>query len=744
MQVAALLLTLVTVQAPQTPGDWPAYGHDLGGSRYSPLAQITPANVRGLRLAWVYRTGDLMHDRSRFEATPLKVDGTLYVSTPLGRVIALDPARGTERWRYDAGVDLHGDYGDFANRGVSAWLDAHSAPGLACRRRIFLATVEARLIALDGATGKPCGNFGTRGTVDLTRDLFNTPEYPGEYEVTSPPAVVGDLVIVGSSVADNHRANAPNGVVRAYDARTGKERWSWDPIARVPGMPGAANAWSIISADPARDLVFIPVGSASPDYYGGARPGDNRWANSVVALRASTGRFVWGFQVVHHDLWDYDVPAQPALFTLRRRNRGIPAVAVATKTGHLFILDRVTGKPLFPVEERPVPQSDVPGEHPWPTQPFPPDVFRVVPERLTPADAFGVTREGKERCRALVASLRSEGIFTPPSLAGTVVYPGNLGGSNWSGLAIDERRGLVVAPTNRLAMLVTLVPRDQLHAAHLAHPDVEVGRMLGTPYGMLRDVLWAPDHLLCTPPPWGVLAAVDLGRSRVKWETPLGSMPQFKEARGSERWGSVNLGGAMLTAGGLVFIAGTFDQHLRAFDVETGQELWTAALPTGAHALPMTYLADGRQYVAIAAGGHDRLHTPQGDYVVAFALPDAGAPRPGPDTATYPAAGVFTGEMRSGTDRHAATLTLHAEGDSLRGTIEFTVPAATGTAAGRQRGDTVWLTIPFHSSEKRCEGTLALRGELADGGRLLDGRLLFTGPCSGTPPDSGTFGLWRQ
>ncbi|OLB16822.1 MAG: hypothetical protein AUH07_00165 [Gemmatimonadetes bacterium 13_2_20CM_70_9] len=724
-------------------GDWPAYGRDPGGSRYAPLARITRSNVRDLRLAWVYRTGDLLQDRARFEATPLAVEGALYLATPLGTVIALDAARGTERWRYDPRVNLHGDYGDFANRGVATWVDQTRAPGAPCRRRIFVATVDARLIALDGARGKVCPDFGSQGTVDLTRDLLNAPEYAGEYEVTSPPAVVGDVVIVGSSVADNHRTNAPNGVVRAYDASTGRQRWSWDPIARAPGAPGAANAWSVLSVDPARDLVFVPVGSASPDYYGGARPGDNRWANSVVALRASTGRFIWGFQVVHHDLWDYDVPAQPVLFTLRRGSARIPAIAVATKMGHLFILDRLTGKPLFPVEERPVPPSDVPGEEAWPTQPFPADPFRLVPEGLTAADAFGVTPEAQEQCRALIASLRSGPIFTPPSLKGTVVFPGNLGGSNWSGVAIDERRGLIVAPTNRLAMMVTLVPRGQLHAAHMAHPNVEVGAMNGSPYGLLRDVVWIHERQLCTPPPWGTLAALDLtGAPHVRWQTPLGTLPWLKSVPGSQAWGSVNLGGAMITAGRLVFVAGTLDQRLRAFDEETGDELWSAPLPAGAHALPMTYLAGGRQYVVIAAGGHDRLPSPIGDYLLAFTLPGPGAPVP--DRATYAAAGVFVGEMRSGADRHATTLTLRAEGDSLAGTIEFTVPAATGTVTGRQAGDTLWLTIPFHSPEKRCDGTLGLRGELANGGRLLDGWLLFTGPCSGTPPDSGALSLWRQ
>jgi quinoprotein glucose dehydrogenase len=736
---AALLLSLVALQS---PGDWPAYGHDASGSRYSPLAEINQGNVKDLRLAWVYRTGDLMRDRSRFEATPLVVDGTMYLSTPLGRVIALDPARGLERWRYDAQVSLDGDYGDFANRGVSTWLDASRRDGAPCRRRIFLATVDARLIALDATTGRPCADFGATGSVDLSRDLINRPEYAGEYEVTSPPTVVGELVIVGSSVADNHRTNAPNGVVRAYDARTGKQRWSWDPIARAPGMPGAANAWSVFSADPARDLVFVPVGSASPDYYGGARLGDNRWANSVVALRSSTGQFVWGFQVVHHDLWDYDVPAQPVLFALRRSGREIPAVAVSTKMGHLFILDRLTGNPLFPVEERPVPASDLPGEQAWPTQPFPTDPFRLVPEGIKPEEAFGVTPAAKEQCRTLIASLRSDGIFTPPALKGMVAFPGNLGGSNWSAVAIDEQRGLILAPTNRLAMVITLVPRDRLHAAHMAHPDVEVGRMIGTPYGLLRDLLWTSDHQLCTPPPWGTLAALDVNTPRVRWETALGQMPGVAGIAGSEHWGSVNIGGAMVTGSGLVFIAGTLDHRLRAFAEETGEELWSAPLPAGGHALPMTYMADGRQYVVIVAGGHDRLPSGQGDYVLAFTLGGAGAPSP--DTTTGPAEGAYTAEFRIGGAKITGPLMVRASGDSLIGELTTDSLTVTGPIAVRRTGAALTLAFAFRYPKKGCDGTLSGRGEYADGGRLIEGPFEVSGPCTGDEGGHGVFSLWRR
>ena len=749
-----LLCGIVTRVAGQAaPGDWPAYGRDAGGSRFSPLASITPANVASLQPAWVYRTGEFMWNRGRFEATPLLVDGTLYLATPLGRVVALDPASGAERWVYDARVDFDRDYGDFANRGVATWLDPAAHVGAACRRRVFLATVDSRLIALDAANGQPCQDFGANGTVDLQHDLLHQPDYPGEYEVTSPPAIAGDLVIVGSAIADNHRAAAPSGVVRAYDARSGRQRWSFDPIPRTASAPGretwsgagadaagAANVWSVISVDAARDLVFLPVGSASPDFFGGQRLGEDRWADAVVALRASTGKFVWGFQVVHHDLWDDDVPAQPVLFTLHRNGRDIPALAQVTKMGHVFVLDRLSGAPLFPVAELPVPKSDVAGEQAWPTQPFPPPAFRLVPESLPASDAFGTSPEFAAGCRDVIARSRSEGIFTPPSLQGTVVYPGNLGGSNWSAAAVDERRGLLITPVNRLPFLITLIPRDQLHSAYMAKPESEYGRETGTPFAMRRDPFLAPNHVPCAPPPWGSLIALDLNAGVVKWSVPLGTAPWLTDSA-AQSWGSLNIGGAMATAGGLVFIAGTWDHHLRAFDVASGRELWSAPLPVGAHALPMTYEVGGRQFVVVVAGGHDRLDPGMGDYVLAFSLSGPGAPRP--DTATYSAAGDYAGDIRSG-DLHVTTLSLRAAGDSLVGSYEFTNPKGSGAVIAHQMGNTVTFTAPFRAPEKSCDGTMTGRGELADGGRLFVGRILITGACSGTPPDSATFGLWRR
>ncbi|HEY6059013.1 MAG TPA: pyrroloquinoline quinone-dependent dehydrogenase [Gemmatimonadales bacterium] len=760
MKAHLLTMSLATALAAQLPAqraassEWPAYGGDPGGHRFAALDQITRTNVGSLRLAWVYRTGDLMNARGRFEATPLLVDGMLYVSTPLGRVVALDPATGAERWTFDARVDLTGDYGDLANRGVATWLDTRSAAGATCRRRIYLGTVDARLIAVDAATGMPCVGFGTRGTIDLTYGLLNAPAYSYEYEVTSPPTVVGDIVIVGSAISDNQRADAPNGVVRAYDARTGVERWSWDPVPRNAGVPGydtwqgsaahstgAANAWTVMSADPARDLVFVPTGSASPDFFGGVRLGQNLYANSVVALRASTGQVVWHFQVVHHDLWDYDVPAQPVAFTLHRSGRDLPALAVATKMGHLFILDRTTGTPLVPVEERPVPRSDVPDEHTWPTQPFPPAAYRFVPETLATNDAFGMTPEARARCRAWIAGLRSEGIFSPPSLRGSINYPGHIGGFNWSGVSVDERNGLLIAPVNRLAMVVTLIPRDSLHAMHMAHPDEEISPMRGTPYGMMRQTLISPERVPCTPPPWGELVGFDLADGRVKWRVPLGSWPGTGGRDDGASLGSISLGGTLLTSGGLAFVAATLDQNFRAFDLQTGRELWSAPLPAGGHALPMTYMAGGRQYVVIAAGGHDRLRTTMGDYVLAYTLSTPGAPAR--DTAAREMGGSWVGEMRiSDTDRHPTTLTLRAAGDSLTGETSADSGRITGTVAARARGSALTFVTSFTYPEKRCGGTISGEGVQANGGNLLVGTLRVVSSCS-RDLERGTFSFRR-
>ncbi len=617
----AFSVALACAQGAKDAG-WPNYGNDAGGTRYSPAAQINRSNVGQLKLAWSYRTGALdistkLIEKAAFEATPILVEGKLFLSTPYDHVIALDPKNGTKLWEFDPGVNLEKSYSEVTSRGVSAWRDPHAKSGAACVLRIFIGTLDARLIALDGDTGKRCTDFGTKGEVDLAKDGATQMAWTGGYQVTSPAAIAGDVVIVGSSIADNWRVDTGRGIVRGLDARTGQLRWTWDPIPWAKDTnprSGAGNAWSVISVDAEHNLVFVPTGSASPDYFGGIRKGDDKWANSVVALKASTGEFVWGFQVVHHDLWDYDVAAQPTLFSWKD---GTPAVAISTKMGRVFVLNRLNGKPLLPVEERKVPQSDIAGEESWPTQPA--SEISLVPEKFESSDAWGPTPEDAKTCRDKMEESRYEGIYTPPSLKGSVVIPGNVGGVNWGSASFDPQDHLLFANTNRLVAWVKLIPRDQFSAE--AKKD-QTNRIFGefaeqspSAYGMYRTFLFSPSKLPCNAPPWGTTAAVDLFTGKKMWDVPLGTMVPGKET------GSINLGGLISTAGGLVFTSATMDAHLRAFDSESGKKLWEVELPAGGQATPMTYLLDGKQYLVIAAGGHGKLHTKQGDYVLAFTLP---------------------------------------------------------------------------------------------------------------------------
>jgi quinoprotein glucose dehydrogenase len=642
------LITAVSVAAhaqsipAATDSGWIAYGRDQTGARFSPLAQITRDNVSRLAVAWTYRTGEASESTkqpTKFEATPLMVDGTLFLSTPFGRVIALDPTSGAQRWIFDAKVDHNGSWGDFANRGVSTWLDPSAAPRTPCRRRIYAATIDARIIALDAGTGALCRAFGVNGTVDLRRGLHNSPYYAEEYQLTSPPAVINGLLVTGSSVADNNRTNAASGEVRGFDARTGALKWSWDPVPRDSLDPawttwrgamahttGAANAWSVIAADSARDLVFVPTGSASPDYYGGERVGDNRYANSIVALRASTGKVVWHFQTVHHDLWDYDNASPPALATITHAGKRVDVVLQATKTGQLFVLDRDTGTPVFPVEERPVPASAVNGERASPTQPFNTVIPALSPQRFSVGDVWSPTPDIADACRAIVRPLRDDGPFTPPSLEGSMAMPSNVGGAHWGGLTFDPRRQLAIVPVNRIAARVQLIRLDQLDTVEMHDQESRLGdqytRMHGTPYVMRRNIITLPNGLPCTPPPWGSLVAIDLATGAKAWDVPLGDLSALHPQLGAlskTPLGSPNLGGPISTAGGVAFIGATFDHLLRAFDVETGRELWKGELPGGARATPMTYALNGRQYVVISVGGSEQWG--KGDYVVAFALP---------------------------------------------------------------------------------------------------------------------------
>ncbi|MFI5245418.1 MAG: pyrroloquinoline quinone-dependent dehydrogenase [Gemmatimonadales bacterium] len=635
--IAASLACEATPRSTEGPpgaaaAEWPAYGGSPDGAHFAALGDITRDNVRTLRVAWTYRTGDVSDGSggrpgTNFEATPIMLDGTLYTSTPFGRVVALDAETGAERWTFDPHVNKGiATHDALTSRGVASWLDGTRADTAACRRRIFVATFDARLIALDARTGAPCADFGTNGEVDLHAGVKNVAIDPTDYHMSSAPTVARGVVVVGSAISDNRRVDAPNGVVRGFDARTGSLRWSWDPIAAAGPQvrAGAGNAWAPLTADEERGLVFVPTGSASPDHFGSARPGPNRDANSIVVLHAETGVVAWRFQLVHHDLWDYDVSSPPALFTLTRDGRPIPAVAQGSKMGSLFIFNRETGEPLFPIEERPVPASDVAGEDASPTQPVPLRPRPLAPQGLTPGDAWGVTFIDRGACRRRMASLRSEGIFTPPALRGTIEYPGFIGGMNWGGVAVDAARGVLVANTNRLAGVVTLIPRDSPEAkAKNREWTALVYAADSTPYVIKRELLRSPLGAPCNPPPWSALSAVDVATGDVKWEVPLGTLRDLTWIPTPSKWGSPTLGGPLATAGGLVFIAAAMDHTLRAFDIETGRDLWHASLPASAQATPMSYRArtGGKQFIVIAAGGHQEMRSKLGDYIVAFALP---------------------------------------------------------------------------------------------------------------------------
>jgi quinoprotein glucose dehydrogenase len=638
MVATALLCCPVSLLAAPDSG-WPAYGGDEGGTRYSPLTEITPANVGALRVAWTFRTGELGQgvkdwSRSAFEVTPILYDGTLYLTTSSTDVVAVNAVDGTVRWRHDSQSrkDLH--YSDGVSRGVSLWVDEASPPGAACHARIYAPTLDARLLALDAATGTACADFGEHGAVNLLSDVrsqFKEGDEWRNYLVTSPPAILDGMVIVGSSIGDNRAVLEELGSVRAFDARSGALKWSWDPIPRDPSNPvfkewspervaaaSAANAWAPLSVDAARHLVFAPTGSASPDFFGGMRPGDNRWANSVVALEGGTGTLRWGRQLVHHDLWDYDVGSQPTLVDLKHDGKHVDAVIQATKTGFLYTLDRDSGAPIFPIVEKPVPQDAVPGEHPSPTQPYPiapPALTRQAP--ITADDAWGVAWFDSRACRKRIEGYRSEGMFQPPAIKDSLMQPGNAGGANWGGIAFDPKRQLAVVNTMNLPFVVALIPRAEFlqQRESESYKDFEFARQEGTPYGMRRTAFKSSLGIPCVKPPWGMLSAVDMEHGTIKWQVPLGDAPFIHVNIGMPA-----IGGPILTASGLTFIAASLDGRMRAFNTDSGKLLWEVKLPAGGQATPMTYSLGGRQYVVIAAGGY-KSDSPRGDYLVAYSLP---------------------------------------------------------------------------------------------------------------------------
>lgn len=643
--VVTLLVVLVTLSAVASAsetapggGDWPAFGRDPGGSQHSPLRTITTQNVSKLRVAWTHRSGDFVDAPSPkgsvLQVTPLHVNDSLIFCTPKNRVFALDPATGRERWVFDP-HRAESSTGRPAMspplamlrrcRGVAYW-ESPIQDGTPCRKRVFLNGDLDRVYAIDATTGRACTDFGSaRGHAGFVAH--------GDYEnhgegfsgtATAPPAVLGNVVIAAMSVNDGI-ANAKDGLVRAFDVETGALRWAFNPIPEeYRSRSGAANVWSTISVDPVRRLVFLPTTSPSTDYYGGERRFEMPLVNAIVALDGDTGRVVWSRQVVRHDLFDYDLVGHPLLVDIVRHGKTVPAALLQTKMGWLYGFHRDTGEPLWPIVEREVPTSDVPGEQAAPTQPVPSGMAPFARQVLTRDALFGLTPLDRLACRKTFDRLRYDGMYTPPSIRGSILFPSALGGGNWGGAAFDPESNLLIVKAENLATILRVVPKSDAAREDASPPKDYLTRpLVGTPYRIEGELFQSPFGIPCTPPPWGTLTALDLGTGKVRWQVPLG---QIKRAGltvpAGAGWGSPNVGGPITTAGGLTFIGAAMDSKLRALDSKTGRELWSGALPVPGMAVPMTYMAGGRQFVVIAAGGNAQVGTPIGDYLVAFALAD--------------------------------------------------------------------------------------------------------------------------
>lgn len=609
--------------------DWPYFGGDEGNSHYTPVDQITPENVRHLQVAWTYNTGDIdpgslpdPFNSPAMQVTPILAEQTLYFCSPLNRIIALNPTTGEEFWRYDANPDTKGVY-TVTCRGVAYHHDARAEPGAQCASRIVSGTMDGRLLAVDAKTGAVCKAFGESGEVNLKTALGDV--RPGEYANTSPPVVVGDVVVIGANVADNTRVDVPSGVIRGFNAISGELVWDWEALP--PGyektsdayVPGTANAWAPLSADSERGLVYIPTGNPANDYWGGDRNGLDYYGSSVVALNAATGELVWNFQTVYHDVWDWDIASPPLLFDYEAEDGAvIPALAQGTKLGIVYVLNRETGQPIFPIEE-----FEVPSGGPAPEALSPVQIRPTLPEPLHPAaltedDMWGFTWYDEWACKKEFRTLNYEGAFTPISTEPTLAYPSFMGGSSWGGLSWDPKRKLLIGNTSRVSVVIQLIPREIAD-----QPGSRVEPAAGSPYGIKRRPFLSPFGAPCNRPPWGQLTAIDMTTGKHKWQVPLGS------TRDQAPWplwfdiGVPNTGGSLMTASGITFIGASTDSYFHAFESQTGELLWKDQLPAGGNATPMSYrLPNGKQYVVIAAGGHAHLGSRLGDAIVAYALPD--------------------------------------------------------------------------------------------------------------------------
>ncbi|MCF1446509.1 glucose/quinate/shikimate family membrane-bound PQQ-dependent dehydrogenase [Agrobacterium vitis] len=614
-------------------GEWHQYGRTPYGQRYSPLTQITTDNVKTLKTAWTYQTGDVKQPgdvgETTYQVTPLKVGDTLYLCTPHNWAIAVDAATGKQKWKYDPNVGLNPDRQHQTCRGVTYYADLAATSGAPCATRVYLPTSDARLIALDAANGKICESFADKGVLHLEQGMPYNPA--GYYYSTSPPVIAAGKIIIGGAVNDNYSTKEQSGVIRAFDVQTGALVWNWDsgnPGQTQPLADGqkytanSPNSWSVFSVDEQLGLVYIPLGNQVPDQLGMNRSANvEKYSSSVVALDLNTGADRWVQQFVHHDLWDMDVPAQPVLLDINSGGTTVPALVASTKQGDVYVLDRRTGQPIIPIKELPAPGGTIPEDHASPTQPISALSFR--PPKLEERNMWGVTLLDQLACRIKFHQLRYDGQYTPPSLQGSIIYPGNFGTFNWGSVAVDPEKQVMFGMPTYLAFTSQLVPRDQVPAKGQDEKGSEQGlnRNDGAPYAVKMGPFLSPIGVPCQAPPWGTVAAVDLKTGKIAYQHRNGTVHDMTPLPLPFKVGVPGIGGPMITKGGVAFLGAAVDNYLRAYDLATGKVLWEGRLPAGGQATPMSYELNGKQYVVMVAGGHGSVGTKPGDYVIAYTLP---------------------------------------------------------------------------------------------------------------------------
>lgn len=618
---------------PLVPGTatWDSFHGQLNAQKYSPLTQITADNVGKLTKVWEFHTGDVSDGKGDtpatvWSATPIFANDTLYIGTPFDRLIALDPGTGKEKWHYDTKSSRKAlTQPVLKNRGVSYWQAKQPVNGQACQKIVYMGTVDGKLFALDADSGKPCSDFADNGVLDLNQWNTVNAKYP--LSVLQPPTVVGNHLLVGWAGKDWAYAEAPPGTVFSFNAQTGEREWTFDAIPEeIRKRTGTANVWTHMSADEANGLVYLPVSSPSPNYWGGNRVDAIPLGTSTTALDINTGKMVWSRQWVHHDVWDYDINSAPTLMDITVDGKQIPALVQATKQGFLFVVNRLTGEDVWPIEERPVPQGDgsVQGEVLSPTQPFPTKPAPLLDQSKKPEIWKLADIVGGGQCSRLWDNLTYEGMYTPPTTKGegTLTYPDSAGGVQWGGVAFDPQKQIAIVNTSHIVQYVKLYSREDYDNA-----DKDSGNesgfapQEGAPYGMRLLVASNWLGMPCWKPPFGEIVALDMHTGDVKWRRPVGASQQFGFFM-PESWGSPTIGGPAVTAGGVIFIGASMDAKVRAYSVETGEELWSDQAEAPAVANPSVYEYKGRQYVAFVAGGNTILKDQVGDQVVVYALPE--------------------------------------------------------------------------------------------------------------------------